>query len=356
MTKNYALKHVKDIMPYVPPLSGRSDFSGDLLDFNERAIAPSKKVTTALIAFFRKGKMQRYPEYADLKEKISKYANVPVNQIMITNGSDHGIDVIFRTFVGKNDTMVIPVPTFSMFMQYAQMIGCRILKVPYEKRDFKFPLTDILQLLKNKNPKLVIICNPNNPTGTVLPLKDIEIIVQSAPDSIFMIDEAYFEFSGVSATPFLKKFPNIIIVRTFSKAFGLASLRIGYVIASEQHIEEMTKIRGPYAINMAAHVAANAALDDIENMKTYAQEIMTEAKPLVEDFFKRNKIQFYKSGANFILFKPQNKNEVYEHLKKNDILVRPQSAPEIEEMLRMSIGTVKQMKRFIKVYSQLLGS
>lgn len=355
MIRNYALKHIKDMVSYTPPLNGRLDFSGDLLDFNERGISPSKKVTAALVTFFREGKMQRYPEYADLKEKISKYAKVPLSQIMITNGSDHGIDVIFRTFVNKNDTMIIPVPTFSMFMQYAQMIGCRILKVPYEKMDFKFPLTGILQLLKNKNPKLIIICNPNNPTGTVLPLKDIEVIVRSAPDSIFMIDEAYFEFSGTSATSLLKKFPNIIIVRTFSKAFGLASLRIGYVIAGEQHIEEMTKIRGPYTINMAAHVAASAALDDIENMKTYVQEIMTKAKPLVEAFFKKNNIQFYKSGANFILFKPQNKNEVYEHLKKNDILVRPQSAHGIEEMLRVSVGTTKQMKRFIKVYSQLLG-
>lgn len=355
MAKNYALKHVKEMTPYTPPLNGRLDFSGDLLDFNERAIVPSKKVTAALVVFFKNGKIQRYPEYADLQEKISKYAEVPANQIMITNGSDHGIDVIFRTFVGKKDTIVMPVPTFPMFMQYAQMIGCRVLTVPYEKKDFKFPLTEILQLLKSKNPKLVVVCNPNNPTGTVTSLKDIKIIVQNAPDSIFMIDEAYFEFSGISAISLLKKFPNVIIVRTFSKAFGLASLRIGYVIANKQYIEEMMKVRGPYAVNMAAHVAANAALDDIDDMKTYVQEVTTKAKPLVEELFKKNNIQFYKSGANFILFKPVNKNEVYEHLKKNDILVRPQSASGIEDMLRVSIGTTKQMKQFIKVYSHLLG-
>ncbi|MEK7538319.1 MAG: histidinol-phosphate transaminase [Patescibacteria group bacterium] len=355
MVKNYALKWIKDMTPYSPPLGGRLNFSGDLLDFNERVTTPSKKVTTALIAFFRKGKIQRYPEYADLQEKISKYAKVLANQVMITNGSDHGIDVIFRTFVGKNDTIVIPAPTFPMFMQYAQMIGCRVAKVPYEKIDFKFPAAEILQLLKNKNPKLIIICNPNNPTGSVISMKDIEVIVLKAPDSIFMIDEAYFEFSGISATSLLKKFPNIVIVRTFSKAFGLASLRIGYVIASEQHIEEMMKVRGPYAVNMAAHIAANAALDDIEDMKMYVQEVMTKAKPLLETFFKKNSIPFYKSGANFILFEPKNKQEVYEHFKKNDILVRPQRAPEIQDMLRVSIGTVKQMNRFIKVYSQLLG-
>lgn len=356
MTKNYALKHIAEMRPYNPPLNGRLDFSGDLLDFNERVTGPSKKVTAALVAFFKKGKIHRYPEYADLQEKISKYAKVPINQIMLTNGSDHGIDVIFRTFVGRNDTIVIPVPTFPMFMQYAQMIGCRILKIPYEKLDFKFPSAEILHLLKIKNPKLIIMCNPNNPTGTVLSLKNIEMIVRKAPDSIIMVDEAYFEFSGISAVSLLKKFPNVVIVRTFSKAFGLASLRIGYVIASEQSLKEMMKVRGPYAVNMAAHIAASAALDDIENMRMYVQEVKTKAKPLVEEFFKKNNIKFYKSGANFILFKPENKKEVYEHLEKKSILVRPQSAPEIAGMLRVSIGTTKQMKRFIKVYSQLLGS
>lgn len=355
MIKNYALKHVKDMTSYAPPLNGRLDFSGDLLDFNERVVPPSKKVTAALVAFLRSGKIQRYPEYADLQKKIAKYAKVSAGQIMITNGSDHGIDVIFRTFIDRKDTIAIPVPTFPMFIQYAQMVGCKVLKVPYEKKNLRFPLTEVLQMLKNRNPKLVVICNPNNPTGSVLPLKDVEIIVQKAPATIFMVDEAYFEFSGVSATSLLKKFSNVIIVRTFSKAFGLASLRIGYVITSEQHIKEMVKVRGPYAVNMAAYVAASAALDDIKNMKKYVHEVMTKAKPLLEAFFTKNSILFYKSGANFILFRPNNKQKTYEHLKKSDILVRPQSTLRIEDMLRVSIGTVKQMKRFIKIYSQLLG-
>lgn len=354
MMKNYALKRVKDITPYIPPLHGRRSFSGDLLDFNERTTEPSKKVTAALMKFFRAGKLQRYPEYIDLQRKIAKYAKVSVNQIMITNGSDHGIDTIFRTLIDKGETIVMSVPTFPMFTQYAQILGCRVVKIPYEKIDLKFPLAVILQLLRRRRPKLVIVCNPNNPTGTVISVKDIEIMVRNAPRSIFMIDEAYFEFSGVNATLLLNKFSNIVITRTFSKAFGLAALRIGYVIASRQHIEEMIKVRGPYAVNMAAYVAASAALDDTKNMKMYAQEVMAKAKPLVETFFKKNNIPFYKSGANFLLFKPKNKRKTFLYLKKNNILVRPQSAQGIENMLRVSIGTVKQMKRFIKVYSRLL--
>lgn len=353
--KNYALKHIKDIMPYSPPLNGRLDFFGDLLDFNERTTGPSKKVRTALVKFFQTGKLQRYPEYVGLQEKIAKYAKVDKAQIMVTNGSDHGIDIIFRTFVSRRDTIVIPVPTFPMFIQYAQMLGCRVLKIPYKKIDFKFPVAEILQLLKNKHPKLIVVCNPNNPTGTVVSIKEIEAMVRNAPDSMFMIDEAYFEFFGVSAVSLLNKFSNVVIVRTFSKAFGLASLRIGYVIACDNHIKEMMKVRGPYSINMVAHIAASAALDDTENMKMYTQEVIVKAKPIVEIFFKKNNILFYKSGANFILFKPENKQEVYEYLKKNNILVRPQSAKGIENMLRVSIGTVRQMKRFIKIYSQLLG-
>lgn len=355
MPKNYALKHIRDMKPYLPPLNGRLDLAGDLLDFNEREIVPSKKVVAALVLFFRKGKIQRYPEYAGLQEKIAKYAKVSTDQIMVTNGSDHGIDVIFRTFIGKDDAIVMPTPTFPMFMQYAEMLGCRILKIPYVKPEFKFPSREMLKLLKNKPPKLVVVCNPNNPTGTVISLEDIETIVNRAPNSIFMIDEAYFEFSGVSAISLLDKFPNIIIVRTFSKAFGLASLRIGYVIANTQHIKEMMKVRGPYAVNMAAHVAASAALDDIKSMKGYVREVMTKSKPMIETFFKKNNIPFCASGANFILFKPGNMQKAYEHLKMNNILVRPQNAAGIDDMLRVSVGTAKQMRRFIKAYSQLLG-
>lgn len=328
---NLAVQRIKEMKQYNPPLSGRRSFRGILLDFNERTLPPSPKVRKAIQDLLSANKLQIYPEYSGLEQKLAKYTGVNKNQIMVTNGSDQGIDLIFRTFTEKQDTVIIPSPSFAMYNQSAQIVGNKILRPE----------------MINKSVKLIVICNPNNPTGTLVPICDIEEIAEKARNAIILVDEAYFEFSGVSAIPLIKKYPNIIITRTFSKAFGLASLRIGYIIASEKYINELLKVRGPYAVNMFAYTAASAALDDCKNMQKYVSEVMTKAKPLVEEFFTKENITFYPSSANFLLFKPDQKNKIKD-LKANGISVRPR-----EDMLRVSIGTVGQIKKFIQIYKKI---
>ena len=337
----------------MPPLDGRLNFTGDLLDFNERELVPSKKVVDSIYKFITTRGLNRYPEYGDLQKKIAKYAGVGVEQVMITNGSDHAIDVLFRTFVGKNDKVVLPVPTFPMFEQYLKIQDCKIIKVFYKKSDFSFPLENVSNSIIKNKPKVVILCNPNNPTGTVIQVKDIDDIVKKNQNTVFVIDEAYFEFSNINSVSLINKFPNIIILRTFSKAFGLASIRMGYVIANSIHIKEMLKVRGPYSVNMLANVATIAALDDISNMKKYVNEV-SGSRVIVEDFFIKNNIYFAKSNANFILFRPKDKNKLFEYFLKNNIRVRSQSAKSIEDTLRVSVGLTEQSKRFVDVYSRFL--
>ena len=346
--RNLALPRIQEMKPYSPPLAGRSQYDGTLLDFNERTRS-SKSTLQAIVQLAADEKLQLYPEYFDLEANIARYAGVEPPQVMITNGTDQGIDVIFRTFADKDDAVIIPVPTFAMYSQYAQVAGNRVVSPLYRKADLSFPLEEVMASI-DESIKLVVVCNPNNPTGTLVSLDGIEQIAKRAKNAIVYVDEAYFEFSGCTAVNLIEKFPNIVVTRTFSKAFGLASFRIAYVIAHPEYITQMLKVRGPYDVNKAAYYAAEAAIGDEKAMRRYAEEVMNEAKPFTEQFFDQNGVRFYPSAGNFILFRPESSDEVQGILRRNGILVRPQDKPTIEGTLRLTIGTLEQMKHFTEIY------
>lgn len=347
--KNLALKRIQAMKPYTPPLDGRTESRDLLLDFNERTLPPADEVTAALQRFVDDRTVQVYPEYWNLEAEVARYAGVAAEQIMLTNGTDQAIDVIFRTFADRGDTVIIPEPSFAMYRQTAQVAGQRIVSPLYAKTDLAFPLKQVLAAI-TPDVKLIVVCNPNSPTGTLLPVDDIARIARRAKDAIVYVDEAYFEFSGSSAAGLIAKYPNIIVSRTFSKAFGLAGLRIGYAIADKRYITEMLKVRGPYDVNRPACYAASAALASVQNVRAYADEVMNRAKPMVEAFFARNNVRFYPSAGNFILLQPDNPEQVAAKLKQNGILVRPQDKPNIRGSFRLTIGTVAQMQSFIRTY------
>lgn len=348
--KNLALFRIQKLQPYRPPLGSRRDYEGILLDFNERTLPPHKTVVEAAQKAGSQN-LQVYPEYSELEKLIAEYAGVRPEQVMLSNGSDQAGEVIFRTFTDKDDKVIIPAPSFDMFFQNAGVIGNRIVSPLYDKATLSFPLKEILNVI-DASIKLVVVCNPNSPTGTLVPSTDVEKIAQKAPNAIVFVDEAYFEFSGVSAVPLIKNYPNIIVTRTFSKAFGLSSLRVGYVIADEMYINEMLKVRSPYPVNVAGYEAAMEAMKNNSYMRDYVDEVVDKARPMVERFFQENKITFSTSSANFILFRPDNPDAVYQSLRKTGILLRPQNKPNIEGDLRLTIGTLQQMKKFCKIYKE----
>jgi histidinol-phosphate aminotransferase len=268
---------------------------------------------------------------------------------MITNGTDQAIDVITRTFTDVGDEVVIPEPSFAMFGHTARVVGNKVVSPSYREGNLEFPTQEVIEAITG-DTKLIVICNPNNPTGTLSSLEDIEQIAETASGAIVYVDEAYFEFSGQTAVPLIAEHPNVMVSRTFSKAFALPALRIGYVLANQVYINEMLKVRGPYDVNQAASYAASLALTRTDAVLAYAAEVMGEAKPLVERFFDREGITFYPSAGNFILFKPNNAAQVAETLDQNGVRLRPQHKAPVEDTLRISIGTVSQMQRFIEVY------
>ena len=341
-------ERIKRMGHYKPPLEGRADKDYLLLDFNERTVPVSPKVKEALKKFIDSERLQVYPEYGDLEAKIAQYAKVPPAQAMVTNGGDQGIDIVCRAYLDQGNKIIIPFPSFAMHYQSAGVQGAEILEPRYGENG-EFPLEEILKLLESKRVKLIILCNPNNPMGSAIPIENVEKILEKAKekDVAVLHDEAYFEFSKITAKDLIGKYDNLYIVRTFAKAFGLVAARAGYVISQENNIQELLKIRGPYDVNMLAKTAVLTALEDVKYMEEYVKEVMEESKPKLEKFLEEKGISFYHSQANFLLLKIQNPQEIIEELKSQGILVRPKSAPDGEKAVRISIGTLKDTEQFI---------
>lgn len=350
-------ERIKKMSHYKPPLEGRASKNYLLLDFNERTTEPSPKVKEALKKFIDSGKLQVYPEYGDLEAKIAKYVGVPAGEIMVTNGGDQGIDIICRAHLDTGDKVIIPFPAFAMHYQSAGIQGAEILQPTYNKDTGEFPLKETLDLVsKDGGIRLVILCNPNNPLGSSILIEDVEKILKKTKQKEIAVlhDEAYFEFSGITAKDLIEKYDNLYIMRTFAKAFGLVSTRAGYLISQKENIQEFLKIRGPYDVNMFAKTAILTALEDTKYMEDYVKEAMERSKPKLEEFLRDKKIFFYKSAANFLLIIVANPQKLIEGLKSQGILVRPKQAPDGKEAIRVSIGTLEDTKRLIKALDKAL--
>ena len=242
-----------------------------------------------------------------------------------------------------------------MFYQSAEIQGADILTPLYYKQSLSFPLEETLDLINTK-VKLIVICNPNNPTGTPLPIEDVEKVLKRAKKkgASVLHDEAYFEFCGITAKSLIAKYDNLYIARTFSKAFGLPSIRAGYVLSQKKNIQELLKIRGPYDVSMFAKTAILAALDSTKYMKDYVREVMKKSKPRLEKFLKEKDVAFFPSAANFLLVKIPHPEKVYKTLKSRGILVRPRKGPNINGTVRISIGTKEETDRLVDTLNKIM--
>lgn len=346
-------ERIRKMSHYKPPLEGRSEKNYLLLDFNERTGSPSPKVKEALKKFIDSDRLQIYPEYGNLEEKIAEYAGVKTGQAMATNGGDQAIDVVCRAYLEEGDKVIIPFPEFAMHYQSAGIQGAEILEPRY-REEGKLPLEEILELMDDEKVKLIIFSNPNNPTGIATPIADVERILEKArrKDIALLHDEAYFEFSKITAKDLIEKYDNLYLARTFAKAFGLVSTRVGYLVSQEKNLQEMLKIRGPYDVNMFAKTAVLAALQDIKYMEDYAKEVMETSKPKLENFLRQEKIPFYPSSANFLMLKVENPEKIIEKLAAKGVLVRPKENAGGSRAIRVSIGALRETERFIGIFKE----
>jgi histidinol-phosphate aminotransferase len=339
-----------DRKTYEPPGEGRGDKLR--LDFNENTAGCSPAVRRAL------GKLtpqllSMYPEYERSTRRLSRHFGVKPDQLLLTNGGDDALRIFFDAFVDAGTEVVIVEPTFPMYRYWGEVAGAKIKSIPYGA-NFAFPIEAVLQSLTSK-PRALFVCNPNNPTGTLVEKTVIEKILKAAPNTAVVIDEAYVEFSGVTVAPWIDKYPQLFVARTFSKAAGLAALRLGAILATADSLAILRRATAPFPVNLAAIVAAEAAIADRKVMQRYVKNIF-RLRPWFEKELHKLGFKTYPTAGNFVLVDFGDAGSgLLTFLTKHKVILRDRRdiAP---GHIRVSIGTEEQMKRLLKLIQRFLKS
>jgi len=344
---------VRQAVAYQPDWAGQDREGLIRLDRNEATGPLSSAVAEALTAHIQRYGVHGYPEYPKLAAALGAYCGVSAESILPTNGSDQAIDLCARAFLGPGATMLVARPEFVIFGHAAGLVGADVLGVPY-RPDLSFPYQEFRAAAATGRADLIVFINPNNPTGTPVDVEFIAEIAAAHPQTPVVVDEAYVEFTGVTVVPLLATHPNLVVLRTFSKAFAMAGLRLGYVVAHPDVVAELVKIRNPFDVNALAQVAALAQLERLDEMRAAVTEMMERTKPALVEFFTRHRVPVWPGAANFLLVRPGDCDETIRRLREAGILVRRMSAPALAGMFRMNLGSPAEMDRFMDVYRTLL--
>jgi len=323
---------VRTLPSYHPPLAGRE---GLRLDFNENTIGCSPRVLERLRQLDPE-QLGRYPEREPVEALVSDRLGIAPQQLLLTNGVDEAIHLLCETYLEPGDEALIVVPTYSMYRIYMMAAGARVVSIRADE-DFQFPSDNVCKCIHART-RLIAIANPNNPTGTVAPREDLLRIAQSAPGAAVLVDEAYFEFYGQSMLEEMERVPNLFIARTFSKAYGLAGLRLGLLIGQGEQMRAVRRVSSPYNVNVASLVCLPEALADQAYVQNYVSEIRA-SRSMLERALDANGIQFWPSQANFVLARVGAAPAFVEQMRRRGILVRDRSTdPGCEGCVRITVG------------------
>ena len=329
---------VKNLAPYAAPDEGRA---GKLrLDFNENTVGCSPVVLRALRGLTAEA-LALYPEYEASTRRLARRFGVRPAEMLLTNGVDDALRLLMETFVEPGNTVLVPEPTFSMYRFFAEIAGARVEAVRYDAA-MKFPLDATLRALA-RSPRVLFIANPNNPTGTLLDQASLKRILDAARHTLVLVDEAYFEFAGMTVLPWIRKRANLVVSRTFSKAAGLAALRLGALFARADLADAMRRAFTPYPVNSAALVAAEAALSDRGFLRRYVRQVRDSRWQLARGLEGLG-ARVFPSAANFVLadFGP-GAGRLVRRLARRGILVRDRASDFGRDgFVRITAGTPAQ--------------
>jgi histidinol-phosphate aminotransferase len=341
----YFRKNIAALAGYVPGEQPR-DEKVIKLNTNENPYPASPRVFAALRKAINRS-LRLYPEpLADSLRTVAATAyGVKRENILAGNGSDEILSIIMRSFIGPQDRVAFPVPTYSLYDTLIAIQEGQPSPVDYLP-DFSLP-----EALAAQNAAVTFLCNPNSPSGTIVPLPDIERLAR-AVSGILVVDEAYVDFAeseGASMVPLISRLSNLIVLRTFSKSFSLAGMRVGLAFASEEIISGMMKVKDSYNLNRLSLVAATAALQDMSWMTRNVRRIQRSRRQLSTGLRKMG-FYVYPSHANFVMARKteQNLKRLYERLKDQQIFVRYFDVPGLQDSLRITVGTPQEIRALLK--------
>lgn len=353
-TKNktgYFRKNIERMAGYVP---GEQPQNGVYikLNTNENPYPPSPRVLATLQDTIN-DKLRLYPDPDALivKKKVAEIFNTNPERVMAGNGSDELLAIVIRCFAGPGDKVVYPYPTYLLYKTLAEIQDARECVVDFLE-DYSLPEEILVE-----DASVTFICNPNSPSGTLIPVDKVSDLASRA-DGVIVVDEAYVDFADDNCMRLVDKHPNLIVVRTLSKSYSLAGIRLGFAVAQEELINGMMKVKDSYNVDRLGMASAVAALDDQETFKTNVARIKKTRERLI-DSLKKLGFFVYPSQANFVMIRCQNARnakEIYEELKKKKILIRYIDQPRLDDCLRITVGTDGEINTLLEKLAEVNNS
>jgi histidinol-phosphate aminotransferase len=333
---------VKKLHTYRPPLAGRT---GLRLDFNESTIGCSPRVLAELRSLDAES-LARYPEREPVEKLVARFLGLDPAQVLLTNGVDEAIHLLCSTYLEPGDEALIVVPTFAMYAIFALAEGARVIEVPAGD-NFVFPTRQLLAQISPRT-RLIAVANPNNPTGAAVAGNVLTQIAQAAPQAAVLVDEAYFEFHGETVIDRTRQIENLFVARTFSKAYGLAGLRIGILAGDARQMAMVRRVASPYSVNVAALAILPAAIHDQEYVNGYVAQVRRNRERLQLELGSLA-LHYWPSHANFVLVRiGLGHAEFVRALRDRGILVRDRHFdPGCEGCVRLTVGTDEHTQTLI---------
>ena len=342
---------VQAMMEYHPPLGSRDTLR---LDFNENTLACSPKVREVL-GLISAGALTRYPEREPIEAIVAAHLGLAAAQVALTNGVDEAIHVLFEAFLEAGDELLLPVPTYTMYEVYASATDARVVAVQADA-GLQFPYERLLAAITPRT-KIVAIANPNSPSGSVATRAQLIEVASRAPHAVVLVDEAYFHFHGETVMDLIGVVPNLMVARTFSKAYGLAGLRLGLLAGPVELMRWVRRVLSPYSVNSLALACLPPALEDTAYLDWYVGEVLT-ARTEFEAALDQAGVRRWPSRANFVLVEIGKQHAEFSRLMRAaGVLVRDRSSdPGCDGRLRITIGTREQMRQAALALNETLAT
>lgn len=325
-----------------PEIDLRLDMNESTTGCSPRVLAKIRSLDAKLLAL--------YPDRESGEKPVADFLGVKPAELLLTNGADEAIDLLCRAYLDHDDEIIIVVPAFPMYEIFAQATGARIVRVPTE-RDFAFPTDRVLQAITPRT-RMIVVTNPNNPTGIAVNRDDILRVLQAAPDAAVLVDEAYFDFYHQTMMDQVGKIPNLFITRTFSKAYGLAGIRLGVLVGDVEQMSVLRRMASPFNINAFAIQCLKDALDDRQFVTAYVRQVCSTREWLRQELEAMG-LKSWPSHTNFLLVNfGELRPQVLETMSRNGVALRDR--PDCKGCIRVSIGTQEEMERVVSLLKEIM--